>query len=187
MYKRIGMLLALFLVLVPATAVAEEGKEISRAEKRTKIDGVASEALEELFQKSDGAKSLYDKAYGYAVFDNLKISFGISGGGGSGVAVAKDSGTRTYMKMGTGGIGLGLGGKKYQVIFFFETKKAFDKFVDVGWQAGAEAHAAAGTAGAGVGATFHDGIALYQLTEKGLVAAADISGTKYWKNKKLNE
>jgi hypothetical protein len=30
-------------------------------------------------------------------------------------------------------------------------------------------------------------MAFYQLTEGGLMLQADISGTKYWKNKKLNE
>jgi hypothetical protein len=29
-------------------------------------------------------------------------------------------------------------------------------------------------------------MAIYQITDKGLMALADIAGTKYWKNKKLN-
>ncbi|MEE4274069.1 MAG: hypothetical protein V2I67_20495 [Thermoanaerobaculales bacterium] len=54
------------------------------------------------------------------------------------------------------------------------------------WQADASAQAAAGTAGAGAKSGFVNGIAIYQLTDKGLLASADIAGTKYWKNKKLN-
>jgi len=34
---------------------------------------------------------------------------------------------------------------------------------------------------------FVNGLAIYQLTEKGLMLNADIAGTKYWKNKKLND
>jgi hypothetical protein len=30
-------------------------------------------------------------------------------------------------------------------------------------------------------------VAVYQLTNKGLMAHVDISGTKYWKSRKLNE
>jgi hypothetical protein len=30
-------------------------------------------------------------------------------------------------------------------------------------------------------------MAIYQITEKGLMAHADIAGTKYWKNDKLNK
>jgi hypothetical protein len=29
-------------------------------------------------------------------------------------------------------------------------------------------------------------VAIFQLTHKGLMAQADVSGTKYWKHKKLN-
>jgi lipid-binding SYLF domain-containing protein len=164
----------------------EKTKDSSSADKRAKIDQVAQEALDTVLDKSDGDNKLYESAYGYAVFDNLKIAIGISGGGGSGVAVTKGSGARTYMKMGTGGVGLGLGGQKYQVVFFFETEKAFTSFVEKGWKAEAGARAAAGTEGASADSSFHDGMAIYQITEAGLMASADVSGTKYWKNKKLN-
>ena len=82
---------------------------------------------------SDSAKELYDKAIGYAVFDNTKAALGVSGGGGSGVAVDKASGTRTYMKLGTAGVGFGIGVKTYQVIMLFEKDKVFRSFVDKGW------------------------------------------------------
>ena len=107
-------------------------------------------------------------------------------GGGVGVAVNKTSGERTYMKMGTGGVGLGLGGQKYQVVFFFETEKAFTSFVEKGWKADASAQAAAGTEGANATTGFVNGIAVWQITDKGLMASVDITGTKYWKSKKLN-
>ena len=152
-----------------------------------KIDAMAKEAMDELFGSSESAKKLYDEAYGYAVFDNLKIAIGVSGGGGSGVAVEKGSGTHTYMKMGTVGVGFGLGGKKYQVIFLIQNEKVFRSFVDTGWQADTQAGAAAGTSAASAESTFHGGIAIYQITETGLMASADVSGTKYWKNKKLNK
>ena len=67
-----------------------------------------------------------------------------------------------------------------------ETDKAFTSFVEKGWKAEAGARAAAGTEGASADTTFSNGLAIYQMTEKGLMANADISGTKYWKNKKLN-
>jgi len=33
---------------------------------------------------------------------------------------------------------------------------------------------------------FVNGLAIYQLTEKGLILNADLAGTKYWKNDDLN-
>lgn len=156
------------------------------AEERAEIDKMAKETLKELFGSNEDAKALYDKAIGYAVFSNVKVQLGLSGGGGKGVAVAK-AGNRTYMKMGTGGIGFGIGAQKYQVIFLFETEKALESFVEKGWQADTSAQAAAGEAAVGAAASFKEGIAYYQITDKGVIASADITGTKYWKDDDLNE
>jgi lipid-binding SYLF domain-containing protein len=185
------IILMTFLILgssvVPAVLAGESDKDKMKAQhKREKIDLVAKDTLERLCAENEGARQLLDKAYGYAVFDNLKLSFVIAGGGGSGVAVENESGKRTYMNMGTGGLSLGLGGQKYQVVFFFETQKVFDEFTDKGWSADASANAVALDSGANLQAKFVNGVAVYQMTEKGLMLQADISGTKYWKNDKLN-
>ena len=177
-------LLLVSLQVAPLTdAVA--GKA-SKAEKSAKIDAKAGKTLNRLFEKSPKAKTLYDKAYGYAVFGNWKFSLVVTGGGGRGVAVEKTSGARTYMNMGTGGLNLGLGGQKYQVVFLFEDAQTFDMFVDQGWEAEASANAVAGDKGANAGTAFRNGMAVYQLTAGGLMLQADISGTKYWKSK-LND
>ena len=147
---------------------------------------MADAALNEVMNTNWKAQELFESSYGWAAFDNLKIAFLISGGGGNGVAIKKETGERTYMKMGTAGIGFGLGGQSYQVIFLFQDEKTFFNFVEKGWKADASAQAAAGDDGANATTGFVNGIAVWQITEKGLMALADISGTKYWKNKKLN-
>jgi lipid-binding SYLF domain-containing protein len=176
----------IFAVFMAMGASAEEKKD-KAAERKENIDAMAKETLEDLFKKHSQAETFYKKAYGYAVFDNIKLSLVISGGGGVGEAVEKKSGKRTYMKMGTAGLNIGLGGQKYQIVFFFETKERFDKFVEKGWEADASANAVAATAGANAEATFRDGMAFYQITQAGLMLQADIAGTKYWKSKKLNK
>jgi lipid-binding SYLF domain-containing protein len=162
-------------------------EDLDKDAKRAKIDETAKESLDEVLKGSEGAKELFNNSYGWAGFDNLKIAWGFSGGGGNGVAVNKKTGARTYMKVGTVGVGLGLGAQKYQVVFLFQDEKTFNNFVEKGWQADATAQATAGTAGVGGQTGFVNGIAIYQLTDKGLMASADIAGTKYWKNKKLNK
>lgn len=193
--KAFGLLLALTsLGLVTSPVMAGEAAkaakaakaDAARAEKRAKIDAMAKTTLDDLFARSPPAKALFAKAAGHAVFDNTKVALGISGGGGQGVAVVGRDGDRTYMKMGTGGVGFGLGAQNYQVVFLFETRQALDGFVEKGWQADASAQAAAGSAGANAEATFRNGVAVWQITDKGLMASADIAGTKYWKNDKLN-
>ena len=181
-------LCGLITLLYPATDVVAEDdwKSLKQESKRMKIDETADETLKTLFADDAKAKALYDKSYGWAVFDNLKLAFGFSGGGGQGVAVVKESGKRTYMKMGTAGVGLGLGANKYQIVFLFQDTQTFNNFVEKGWQADAGATAAAGTHAAEAKTDFTNGLAIYQLTEKGLMANVDIAGTKYWKNDKLN-
>lgn len=173
---------------LPSLAADEPtSKDLKQASKRAKIDEVAAETLERLFAEYDKAKGLYDQAVGWAVFDNTKVAFGVSGGGGNGVVVNKADGSRTYMKMGTGGVGLGLGVNKYQVVFLFQDEATMTSFIEKGWQADAGATASAGKAAAEAKTTFSNGLAIYQLTEKGLMANVDIAGTKFWVNDKLND
>jgi lipid-binding SYLF domain-containing protein len=182
-------LLTIAALALPATSVVaeEDWKSMKQESKAMKINETAKDALNGLFADHPKAKELYAKSYGWAAFNNLKLAFGFSGGGGNGVAVVKETGEKTYMKMGTVGVGIGLGINKYNVIFLFQDSQTFNKFVNKGWQADAGATAAAGKAAADVATNFTNGMAIYQITDKGLMAAADIAGTKYWKNDKLNK
>lgn len=181
------ILLVLAIALTSLPGLAGEGsRHDDPADKRARIDAVARKTLNRLFEDAPRSKEVFDEAVGYAVFSSLKFALGLSGGGGSGVAVNKASEDRTYMRMGTAGLGLSIGGKKYRVIFFFENEEVFDRFVEKGWQADTSASATAGTAGAGVASTFTEGLAIYQFSKKGLMAQAEIAGTKYWKAEGLN-
>ncbi|MCG6949822.1 MAG: hypothetical protein LJE93_12995 [Acidobacteria bacterium] len=181
----LAMVATLILPATPASA-EEDWESLKQDSKKMKINQTADETLQQLFSERPKSKDLYNDAYGYAVFDNLKLAWGFSGGGGNGVAVNKKTGKPTYMKMGTVGVGIGLGVNKYQVVFLFQDEQTFNNFVEKGWQADAGATAAAGKHAVEAKTDFVNGMALYQLTEKGLMANADIAGTKYWKNKKLN-
>ena len=185
----LAALLTIAALALPAASVfaEEDWKSMKQESKAMKIKESAKASLNELFADNPKAKELYDSSYGWAAFSNLKLALVFSGGGGNGVAVVKESGAKTFMKMGTAGIGLGLGVNKYDVIFLFQNKQTFDNFVNKGWQADAGATAAAGKAAADVKTNFVNGLAIYQITEKGLMANADIAGTKYWKNDKLNK
>lgn len=184
--------LALVLALAAAGATAADGGPFKRkkseaklAEKRATIDAMAAATLKRLRAENPADEHLLEQAWGHAVFDNTKVAFGLSGGGGRGVAVTP-GGKRTYMRMATGGVGVGLGVQGYQVVFAFENEAAFRRFVEKGWEADASAQAAAGKEGANAESQFRDGMAIWQLTDKGLMASANVSGTKYWKNDNLN-
>ena len=182
------------MALAAAPAMAQDPGDKTEAEwnaqkveaKRSQIDATAGAALDKLLKENKNAKDLYDKAYGWAAFDNLKLGFFFSGGGGKGVAVDKKTNKRTYMDMGSVGFGLAFGGKKYDVVFLFQTKAAFDAFVEKGWQAQGSASGTAGTAQGGAQTGFANGMAIYQISSTGLMANVDLTGSKYFKSKDLN-
>jgi lipid-binding SYLF domain-containing protein len=174
-----SLMIVLLVCLGVGAALAQQG-DSRAATRRQEIDTEAQAALDELFAADSNARDLYNQAVGYAVFRSTKAGFIVSGGGGTGVAVNKTTGQRTYMRMGTGGIGLGIGAQRYNVYLLFETADRLERFIAGGWDSSATAEAAAGSEGVAVRSSFIDGVAFFQLTEKGLMAHADITGTKFW-------
>ncbi len=180
--------LALSGLMRPGAAqqVQEDVKEGEAAEVREQIDMIAENALDELLASNERIEAQFEDAAGYAVFRATKGGFIVTGAGGTGVAVNKSTDERTYMHLGSGGVALGAGLQSYRPVFLFETEAALERFVAGGWDASATAQAAAGKAGTNVQSSFIDGVAVYQLTNKGLIAQADVSGTRFWKSEKLN-
>ena len=91
------------------------------------------------------------------------------------------------MGMLSAGIGIGLGIQVLYTVFLFEEAEKFQYFVDKGWNADASASAVAATEGVNADSSFHNGVMVYQLTDKGLIVQASLKGTKYWRSKKLNK
>lgn len=179
-----SFLAAIAMVLACGVALAQSD---DRAARRQEIDAAAQKALDEVLKANPSAKELYDRAAGYAAFTATKAGFLLaSGGGGTGVAVNKQTGQRTYMRMGTGGLGLGIGAQRFSMVILFETEAHFNRFVRGGWDSSATAQAAAGQDGVAVRSSFIDGIAIFQQTDKGLMAHADVSGTRFWVAEELN-
>ncbi len=154
-------------------------------EARQAIDLMSETALVKLFNQDPKAKNLYDNAYGYAVFDSRKFSLMFHTNSGSGVAVNRETNQRTYMRMFGLGVALGIGGKFYQQVILFDSKSAFDDFIEKGWEAASEASAIAGDEGEELSAHYNGGVAIYQLDTKGLLIDANITGSKYWVNEDL--
>jgi lipid-binding SYLF domain-containing protein len=165
--------------------------------KQEKMDAIKermianNETLQLLYKYAPDSRDMVLRSYGYATFTNVGVNIIIfSAEGGKGMAHNNRTGRNTYMNMASGGIGLGLGVKDFRAVFLFENKKVFDTFVNSGWEANAQADAAAkvGKEGGAINAaiTVAPGIRLYKLTQNGLAIQATIQGTKYWKDSDLN-
>ncbi len=166
---------------------AQDKKQQKVEKQKAELRARADQTLQKLFKEVKGSQQLYDKAAGYAVISVTKAGFVVSGSGGSGVAVDKATKQTTYMKMGAAGAGLTFGASKFDMVFLFQTKDRLDDFVTGGWDSAAAAKATAGKDSAGVASDFFDGQIVYTLSNKGLMASADISGTKYWADDDLNK
>ena len=184
MKRSVAVLSTAMLLTIGGFSAAQDD---NAAKERADIDEHTEEALAEFFDTVEGGQALYDKAAGYAVFRVTKAGLGVSGAGGQGVAVAKSSGARTYMNMGAAGAGLTFGASRYDIVILFETADRLNAFMEGGWDSAATAEAAAGSESTGVGTTFFEGVAYFQVDNKGLMASADVTGTRFWKSEDLNE
>jgi lipid-binding SYLF domain-containing protein len=186
---------SLWIILLAAAAVVVfsgfwSGKTV--AEDRQERLQTRDQTMQLLYKHAPEAKEMVAKSYGYAAFSNVGVNLVLlSAEGGVGVAHANGSGKNIYMNMASGGVGFGMGIKDFRAVFLFENKEVFDRFVNEGWEANAQADAAAKLAdkGGAVGGaiTVAPGIRLYKLTQNGLALQATIQGTKYWKDVELNK
>jgi lipid-binding SYLF domain-containing protein len=184
-----SLIFAMLFVLAASAAAAQQGpKPAPRIDaRREQINENAQAALDKLFAQQPSARRLFDQAAGYAVFGATKAAFlFVSGGAGSGVAVDKHSGKRTYMRMATGGVGLGVGAQTFDLVILFQGEGQIERFVRGGWNATTGAAAAAGQSGVAAASSVVNGIAVFQLTDKGLLAQADVSGARFWRFDQLN-
>lgn len=186
--KRIGKFMV--AVLICTLAIAAHAAD-SKADKQKKIRKMAQDTLQRLYKAEPRAKAKVEGAAGYAVFSDVGVKILLTGSGkGHGLAVNNASKQETFMKMLELQAGLGIGVEKFRVVFVFDTEKAFNDFINSGWQFGGTSMAAAKTddsGGARAGAaSVSEGVSMYQLTDKGLAAEISATGAKYYKDDDLN-
>lgn len=186
--ERIKIGLCGLLAVLIFTGCATTGGNTPASKRQAVID-MRNAALKDLYNERPGVKAKIAAAPGYAVFSNFDIAlFFVSGGAGYGTVTPK-GGRSVFMNMGQLGVGLGWGVTDFRAIFVFHDKATMNKFINEGWEFGANADAAAKAGDKGVaigGEAVLDGITIYQLTETGLALRASVRGTKYWKDSSLN-
>jgi lipid-binding SYLF domain-containing protein len=170
-----------------ADQAAERSDHESVAQERERLINMAETTIDELKMTRPEAARLLDDAYGYAVFDTTKGGLIVTGAGGTGVAMkVKGKNEPTFMHVGGAGIGLGAGIENYKLVLLFHDQKVYDEFVAGEWNAHTSAQAAAGREGEAQESNWENGVAVFRMTDKGLIAQVDVSGLKFWSSDKLN-
>ena len=167
-------------------------KDRTPDEQRAEVRKVRDQTLQDLYRVQPGARKHIPQAAGYAVFSNFGVKLLVAGGGsGTGMAIDNKSRKETFMKMAEVQAGLGFGVKKFRLVWVFEKKSDLDRFVNSGWELGAQTTASAKVSGQGANVltgalSVSPGVWLYQLTDDGLALELTAKGTKYYKDADLN-
>jgi lipid-binding SYLF domain-containing protein len=188
MKKILALLVACVALLALPAFAASSDADKARAEIRSNSQKI----LNQLYKANPRTKQLIASSAGYATFANFGMKIFFAGGGtGSGMAVDNKTKKEVFMKMVEVQAGLGFGAKKFRLVFVFDNESALRNFVESGWEAGAQASAAA-TDGGGKGEAYQGaisvapGVRLFQMTDQGIALEATVKGTKYYKNDDLN-
>lgn len=191
---RLTAVLLIAACTLPALAGLFGPKGDDAEEKRAAVRKDREEILAKLYAAKSEAKAKVEQAAGYGTFNSKNMNlFLLSTGHGYGMIVDK-GGKETFMAMGSLGGGVGLGAKDLSVVFIFKNSDVMKKFIESGWQFGGEADATAKAGEKGGAASKEAGVdtganlfEIYQLTDKGVALQATVAGTKYWKDKDLNQ
>ena len=180
------------IFLVAALVLGGPALAATKGEKQQEVRQTAQATLDRLYKSQPKAKAAIERSAGYAVFSNFGMKILVAGGGsGSGVAIDTKTKKEVFMKMVEVQAGLGFGVKKFRLVWVFEKASDLDKFINSGWEVGAQATASAQMSGQGMEAyagamSISPGIWLYQLTDDGLAVELTAKGTKYYKDADLN-
>jgi lipid-binding SYLF domain-containing protein len=161
--------LAVSLAVLPALTV--QADDDLRAQSQQAVSD---------FQRTDPSlQKFLDSSAGYAVFPDVgKGGLIIGGAHGKGVVYQKKNviGLATLSQA---SIGAQAGGQTFAEIIFFETPAALNDFKSGKFEMSAEASAIAAKEGASTTANYKQGVVVFTLPKKGLMASAAVGGQKF--------
>lgn len=176
--KWIGAVLVIVALVSPVATLAEEEKMSDDEEKARELGLQAEKALKIVLDNVEQADKLYQESVGWAYFD-MKMLGQVAEmeNRGSGLGVLMTAGARTGTPMHAQQAVTY--NQKYEFVIFFQTKAAWEDFVD-GWEAGDTPKAAARAAGLEAKGGYVNGFKVYELVENGgVVEKANPSTAKF--------
>jgi lipid-binding SYLF domain-containing protein len=191
-WSRAACVLLASLALIGTADASLFKRDGTPDEQRADIRKMRDQALAELYKAQPSARGHIEKAAGYAVFSNFGVKILVAGGGsGRGIVIDNKTKKETFMRMAEVQAGLGFGAKNFRLVWVFEKKSDLDRFINSGWELGAQATASAKVAGQGASVlegavSVMPGVWLYQMTDDGLALELTAKGTKYYRDDALN-
>jgi lipid-binding SYLF domain-containing protein len=157
---------------LPASAAPDAGMDVA--------DRAAAHATVARFEAEDpGIQPFFETCYGYVVFPTVgKGGFWVGGARGKGLVYERGAlvGTATMTQLTAGAQ---IGGQSYSQILFFEDARAMRRFKAGSIELGAQVSAVAIERGVAATATYDDGLVVFTLAAKGLMAEATVAGQRF--------
>ncbi len=148
-------------------------------EKRNIFSAQVREATVIFKAKDPTIQRLFKRSYGYAVLPRVvKGAFVLGGAQGRG-EVYERSRMIGYCNMMQATLGFSYGGEFFREIIFFRNKYDMDKFKSEEFTFSAQVTAVALTAGAAAKIDYKDGMAVFIMTDTGLMVDASVGGQKF--------
>lgn len=139
----------------------------------------ADSALTKARSENTSFDSIIRNAPGFAVFPTVgKGGMGIGGAYGRGIVYSNGTAIG-YTDLSQGTVGAQIGGQSYTQILVFEDAHALNRFQNGNFEFSAQATAVALKSGEGANAKFRDGVAVFTMAERGLMAEAAVGGQKF--------
>jgi lipid-binding SYLF domain-containing protein len=149
--------------------------EEAKATQTTDVNGT----IAQFKAKDPSLANLFNTAQGYAVFPTVGKG-GLVVGGAYGRGQLFEQGKMIgYVDLSQATIGAQIGGQSYSEIIFFENAQVLDSFKKGQFEFAAQASAVAVASGAGANAKYTNGVMVFTLGEKGLMAEASVGGQKF--------
>lgn len=149
------------------------------AERRVDLTADVRAAIARAKLRDPSLDRFFDGAVGYAVFPRVgRAAIGVGGAYGRG-QLFEHGVLVGYCTLTQATVGLALGGQAYTQLIFFETDAALQDFKSGNYAFAAQASAVALRSGAGANAKYAGGVAVFTMSEEGLMFEASIGGQKF--------
>lgn len=209
-----SLLLAALMAALFGCAHIDKKEALTPDQQRAEIRSESSAILTKVLKGKPELQKKIKSAPGYATFSALNVNLLVlASTRGTGVVVDRKSGDETFMQVTSLGTGIGAGIKDLRALLIFNDQETLRRFIDSGWQFGAQADASAksGDQGLAIGesasvaptedggldtalssgtsevAQIKGGIEVYRITETGISLQATVAGTKFSKLDELNK
>ncbi len=167
----IGMLLLMIVGGCSTVPKSQEDKVVLSSEVR--------EAISIFKAKDPTIEGFFSKSYGYAVLPKvLKGGFWIGGANGQG-EVFEQYKMVGYCRMSQATLGFSFGGEYFREIIFFRDKEDLDRFKSGDFTFSAQVTGVALRTGAAAKTDYKSGMAVFVLTDVGLMVDASLGGQKF--------